>query len=56
MKIIIINWERHLIEEYETDSVKYEKDEISFTMWIEPGRIKTIEKIKYNQLLGIKES
>lgn len=55
MKITVINWEKHLIEEYETDSIKYEENEISFTMWIEPGHIKTIQKIKYNQLLGVEK-
>ena len=54
MKLIVIDWERKLIEEYETDSIKYEDDCISYTYWIEPGHIKSIQKIKYNQLLGVK--
>ena len=63
MKITVINWEKKVIEEYETDSIeyeenetdsiKYEENEISFSMWIEPGHVKRIEKIKYNQLLKI---
>lgn len=54
MKIIIIDWEKKLIEEYETDSIKYEKDYISYTTWVGNNH-KIIEKIPYNQFLGIKE-
>lgn len=55
MKIVVINWEKKLIEEIETDSVRYEKDGISFTWWVGPGHVKSIEKIPYDQFLGIKE-
>ena len=53
MKIIVIDWEKKLIEEYETDSVKWEKDGISYTTWLGNNH-KTINKIPYNQFLGIK--
>lgn len=53
MKIIVINWEKKLIEEYETDSVKYEKDGISYTYKVGQSH-KLVEKIPYNQFLGIK--
>jgi hypothetical protein len=53
MKIIVINWESHYIEEYETDSIKWEKDGVSYTTWIGNNH-KVINKISYSQFLGIK--
>ena len=55
MKIVVINWENKWIEEYETDSIKFEKDGVSYTLFISQNH-KTIEKIPYNQFLGIKEN
>ena len=55
MKILTINWNTKLIEEIETNSIRYEEDGISFTMWVGTNH-KTIEKIPYNQFLGIKEN
>lgn len=55
MKIIVIDWEKKLIEEYETDSIKYEKDCISYTYFVGQNH-KMVEKIPYNQFLGIKEN
>ena len=55
MKIVTIDWNKKLIEEIETDSVRYEEDGISFTYWISPGHIKSIQKIPYNQFLEVKE-
>lgn len=53
MKIVVINWENRYIEEYETNSIKWEKDCISYTTWIGNNH-KIINKIPYNQFLGIK--
>ena len=56
MKIIVIDWDRKLIEEYETDSVMYEEDGVSYTTWLsENHNHKILKKIPYNQFLGIKE-
>ena len=55
MKILTIDWDKKLIEEIETDSVKYDEDGISFTYWIMPGHVKSLNKIPYKNFLGIKE-
>ena len=47
MRITVINWERHLIEEYETDSIKYEENEISFTMQVILKQSKKLNIINY---------
>ena len=54
MKIVTIDWNKKLIEEIEKDSVRYEEDGISFTMWL-GDNYKTLKKIPYNQFLGVKE-
>ena len=53
MRILVINWEKHCIEEYETVSVKWENDGVSYTVWLGNNHEVT-NKIPYNQFLGIK--
>ena len=55
MTILTIDWEKKLIEEIETDSVRYEEDGISFTKWLSPGHVYSTQKIPYQNFLGIKE-
>ena len=51
MKIKVIYWDKKLIEEYETDSIKYEKDGISYTTQV--GLHKTVVLIPYEQVLSV---
>ena len=54
MKIVTIDWERKIIEEIETDSVKYEDDGVPYTCW-SSKTLRTINKIPYQNFLGVKD-
>lgn len=53
MKLIVIDWNKQAIEEYETDSIFYEEDGVSYTTWIYDGH-KIAKKVPYKNLLGVK--
>ena len=54
MKILTIDWERKIIEEIETDSIRYEKDGVSYAYALSTG-IKTHRVVPFENFLGIKE-
>ena len=53
MKVIIIDWKKQLIEEHETDSIRYDEDGISYTSW--SGNLLTTKKVPYKNFLGVKK-
>ena len=55
MKIRFIDWERKIIEEYETDSIQFEKDGVSYTYRLASNNFISTRKIPYENFLGIKE-
>lgn len=53
MIIKIIDWKKRMIKELEVKSIRYEDDGIYYTYEISES-CKTINKLSYNQFLGVK--
>lgn len=54
MKIVTIDWEKRIIEEFETDRIEYEKDGI-YCRIRASNNFMIPKKIPYKNFLGAKE-
>ena len=54
MKVLMIDWERKIIQEVEAVSVQYGEDEVFYTYAIS-GSITTTRSVPYKSFLGIRE-
>lgn len=54
MKIVTIDWEKRIIEEFETDKIEYRKDAI-YCLIRASNSLVVSKKIPYKNFLGAKE-